>query len=231
LSPVDALAQLTELLKVRQEQDQATVVYFHDVEAGAERLESIQSSLSEIVLPLAVEEVASVGMDVWFAAIAYGVRAIAIDAPALEAGAGRALKSQCDTANAILAGLGLEPRIALMNGADPLEINEYAGLDYQFIPVATFKTFNDKRQTIRNAVDHFGLHSQPGAGLYLVSGLRDCLSRKRTARWCNTAPTEPHRKPVSTMRHVRESLSGECHHARATLPLRLGSRAQAECAE
>ena len=162
-APVDALAQLTELLKVRQEQDQATVVYFHDVEAGAERLESIQSSLSEIVLPLAVEEVASVGMDVWFAAIAYGVRAIAIDAPALEAGAGRALKSQCDTANAILAGLGLEPRIALMNGADPLEINEYAGLDYQFIPVATFKTFNDKRQTIRNAVDHFGLHSQPGA--------------------------------------------------------------------
>lgn len=159
-SPVDALSQLTEQLKVRQQQGQDTVVYFHDTESGAERLNAIKSSLSDSVLPLAVEEVASVGMDVWLTAIAYGVSAIAIDAPSPTAGAGQALQSQCATANAILAGMGLEPRIALVDGNNFEAINEHANRDYQSISAATHKVFNDKRQTIRNAVDHLALHYQ-----------------------------------------------------------------------
>lgn len=161
-SPVDALSQLTELLKVRQQKKLVTVVYLHDIESGAERLESIKASLDDCVLPLAVEEVASVGMDIWFSALAYGVSAIAIDAPTLESGAGRALKSQSETANAILAGVGLEKRIVLIDGVDPESINEFATCEYQTIPVATYKSFNDKRQSIRNAVDHLALHCNSG---------------------------------------------------------------------
>ena len=174
-SPVDALSQLAELLKDRQQQGQETVVYFHDAESGAERLDEIKASLSQTVLPLAVEEVASVGMDVWLTAIAYGVSAIAIDSPILRDGAGadgagQALQSQCTTANAILTGMGLEERIALVDGADAGAINEYAERDYQSIPVATYKVFNDKRQTIRNAVDHLALHCQVSADLIQLEG-------------------------------------------------------------
>ena len=160
-APADALSQLTTLLKPRQEAGLATVVYFHDVESGAARLESFKAELAQQVLPLAVEEVASVGMDVWLAAIAYGVSAIAIDAPSADTGAGRALKTQVDTANKILSGMGLEKRLALINGVDPDEINSFAQVEYRTIPFATFKAFNDKRQTIRSAIDHIGLHCTP----------------------------------------------------------------------
>ncbi len=158
-SPADAIAQLTELVKVRQQQGLKTVVFFHDADAGAQRLESFESSLHDCVLPLAVEEVASVGMDVWLSALALGVSAIAIDVPSEDTGAGRALRSQSDTANAILAGLGLENRIALLGGAEA--INEFAACDYKAIPAATYKVFNDKRQSIRNAIDHLAVSYQP----------------------------------------------------------------------
>ena len=157
-SPADALSQLTDLLKPRQQDGLATVVYFHDAESGADRLESIKAALSPQVLPLAVEEVASVGMDVWLAAIACGVSAIAIDAPSADTGAGRALALQVDTANKILTGTGAGERLALINGADADTINGFAAAEYQSIPAATFQVFNNKRQTIRNATDHIGAH-------------------------------------------------------------------------
>lgn len=159
-SPVDALSQLTELLNGRQKQQLDTVIYFHDAESGAERLDFMRSVMSECVLPLAVEEVASVGMDVWLTAIAQGVSAIVIDAPAAESGAGRALKSQVELANTILAGVGFEDRVILIDGVDPEAINKFATRDYQSIPKATHKIFNDKRQSVRNAVDHFALHGK-----------------------------------------------------------------------
>lgn len=160
-SPADALSQLTELLAPRQQANQKTIVYFHDAEAGAERLALFQSELTDLILPLVVEEVSSVGMDVWFAALAYGVTAIAIDAPSAETGAGRALLEQCATANQILNGMNIERRIKIFDGIDPQAINEFANEDFQSIPVATFKTFNNKRQTIRSAADHLLSHSQP----------------------------------------------------------------------
>ncbi len=160
-APADALSQLTTLLKPRQDAQLATVVYFHDAEAGAERLQSVQAEFVEEVLPLAVEEVASVGLDVWLASIAYGVSAIAIDAPSTDTGASRALKSQVDTANKILSGMGIGERLALINATDTDAINKFAAADYASIPNATFKAFNDKRQTIRSALDHIGSHHVP----------------------------------------------------------------------
>jgi len=160
-APADALSQLTSLLKPRQDAQLATVVYFYDAESGAERLKSIEAELVQEVLPLAVEEVASVGIDVWLASIAYGVNAIAIDAPAADTGAARALKAQVATANKILSGMGVGERLTLINGADADEINAFAKVEYSSIPIATFKAFNDKRQTIRSSLDHIGAHCKP----------------------------------------------------------------------
>ena len=50
----------------------------------------------------------------------------------------------------------------LIDGVDPESINEFATCEYQTIPVATYKSFNDKRQSIRNAVDHLALHCNSG---------------------------------------------------------------------
>ncbi len=160
-SPADALAQLTELLKPRQAQGQASVVYLHDVESGAERLEGFTAELNESVLPLAVEEVASIGLDVWLTALAFGVTSIVIEAPAGNNGSRRALEVQSENANTILSGLGLEPRVHLIDAASADLINQLATLECKSIPIATFKAFNDKRQTVRAAIDHLAEHSAP----------------------------------------------------------------------
>jgi len=157
-APADALSQLTELLKSCQS---GTVLYLHDAEAGAERIDLIRDDLADAVLPLAVEEVASVGMDFWLASVAYGVASILIDAPDKDSGAGRALAAQSDTANSILQGLGLGSRVHLLANADAATINLQAENNYPTIPIATFKAFNDKRQVIRAATDHLAEHSPP----------------------------------------------------------------------
>ena len=155
-APADALSQLTDLLKDRSDHP---VVYLHDVDSGAEQLETFRSSLADQVLPLAVEEVASVGMDVWLASIAYGVSVIAIDAPASDSGARRTLEMQSETANALLQGLGQGRRVVLVDSADAEKINQLASLELPSIPVASFQSFNDKRQTIRTSLDHIAEHS------------------------------------------------------------------------
>ena len=135
-------------------------MYLHDVDTGAEQLESFKSSLHDRVLPLAVEEVASVGMDVWLASIAYGVSAIAIDAPASDSGAHRTLTMQSETANMLLQGLGQGQRVVLIDDASAEKINQLASLELPVIPVASFQSFNDKRQTIRTSLDHIAQHSE-----------------------------------------------------------------------
>ena len=160
-APADALGQLLELLKPRQQQGIATSLYLHDAESGASRLETFKDELDDSVLPLAVEEVASVGLDVWLAAVAYGVSAIVIDAPVSEGGAAHALAAQSKTANGILAGLGIEARVFLIEAADADAINAILKSEFTSIPVASFKAFNDKRQTIRTATDHLALHKPP----------------------------------------------------------------------
>ena len=157
-SPADALTQLTELLQTRKAQTK-TVIYLHDAEGGAEKVASFGSELSDNVLPLSVEEVASVGIDVWLASIAYGVAAVVIDAPAEDTGARRALTAQSNTANSILQGLDLGARIHLVEAPDAGAVNQLAEMDYHSIPSATFKSFNDKRQTVRAATDHLQQHS------------------------------------------------------------------------
>ena len=157
-SPADALSQLTELLQSRKSHTK-TVIYLHDAEGGAEKVATFAAELSDDVLPLAVEEVASVGIDVWLASIAYGVAAIVIDAPAEDTGAKHALTTQSNTANSILQGLDLGERIHLLDGATASGINKLAEFDYHSIPAATFQSFNDKRQTVRAATDHLQQHS------------------------------------------------------------------------
>lgn len=159
-APADAMAQLAELLSERRRRGQhKTVVFFHDTEQGAERLQSFSDNLSDAILPVSVEEVASIGMDGWFTALAYGASAVVIDAPDVQSAMFGGLNTQLGIANQILAGIGLHNRLQMMAQASAESLNPVAETDWLEIPVAGFKTFNDKRQTTRMALDHLFQHA------------------------------------------------------------------------
>lgn len=133
------------------------VLLFHDEEAGFERLHELAPALPEHVLPVAVSEIGAVGMDTWFAALAYGAGEIMLlDTPAVPATVRAAIHEQLDYARSLLEALGLggarltwlaahaEPTAACAGEAPTAAVG---------IP-ATFDTHNDKRGSLRLALDH-----------------------------------------------------------------------------
>ncbi len=153
-APADALTQLAQMLDDRRKAGfQSTVVFLHDGDEGASRLEQFEAELSDVVLPIAVEEVGSIGIDGWFGALAYGASAVVIDAPG-PGGMFQSLTKQLNVANTILDGLGLHNRLSMMEGDALKYLNAQASRSYQTLQPASFQAFNDKRQTTRNALDH-----------------------------------------------------------------------------
>ena len=168
-APADALAQLAKLLDDRRKSEfQSTVVFLHDADEGAHKLEQFDAQLSDVILPVAVEELGSIGMDGWFGALAYGASAVVIDAPE-PGGMLHTLTKQLNVANSILEGLGWQDCLSMVQG-DALDyLNAQALRSFQVIQPASFRAFNDKRQTIRNALDHLVAEardaSQPAVAL------------------------------------------------------------------
>jgi len=159
-APADALSQLAKMLEERRVNGfSKNIVFLHDIDEGAERLEIYESELSSEILPLAVEEVGSIGIDVWFGALAYGASAVVIDAPDA-GGMHQALTKQLAVANAVLAGIGLGNRLVLADGKPVELLNHQASRQFAPLQAAKFQTFNDKRQTTRASLDH--LISQTG---------------------------------------------------------------------
>jgi ferredoxin len=153
-APADALLQLAGLLEDRRKAGfEKTVVFLHDVDEGASRLEQYESALSDVILPVAVEEVGSIGIDGWFGALAYGAAAVVIDKPA-DGGMLQALSTQLTVANQILAGIGLSGRLMFSADNTAEFLNSLAKNEVAALQPASFQTFNDKRQTTRTALDH-----------------------------------------------------------------------------
>jgi len=153
-APADAMTQLAKLLDDRRKGGfDRTVVFLHDVDEGAARLDKYASDLSSVILPVAVEEIGSIGIDGWVSALAYGACAVVIDKPE-PGGMHRALSSQLGVANTILDAIGLQDRL-LFVGSEPLEfLNAQAARSMTALQPASFQAFNDKRQTTRNSLDH-----------------------------------------------------------------------------
>ncbi len=170
-APADAMAQLAALLAERREQgNDKTVLFLHDAENGAERLKSFEDELVPEILPLAVEEVASIGIDGWFSALAYGAAAVVIDAPVDDSAMFKGLSDQLDTANKILDGIGHNNRLCMLPATDAQALNNIAGHSWPAIPPAAYKTFNDKRQTTRMALDHVLRHAVDETPEYVELG-------------------------------------------------------------
>lgn len=142
----------------------------HSQEAGARllgdlgrmaRLDAATHGVPARVLPLALSHTASVGLELWLAAIAYGAAQVWVLLTGEEAPEYRqALQEQMDVAQAILSGLGFAgEHLRLLEAKDARDL---AALDAQLRAApaqgvarpAGFAVQADKRATLELALDH-----------------------------------------------------------------------------
>jgi ferredoxin len=143
---------------------QDPVLLLHS-EGGAPLIEAIANEAPGRVIPMALHHTASVGIDVWLAALSYGVAGITVlmtqaEAPQYAA----ALETQMRVAQAVLDGLGYAgPHFQLLRVTSPQEL----GVALQHAPrgetpaqAATWNLAQDKRNTLDYALEHLFKHAR-----------------------------------------------------------------------
>jgi len=131
---------------------------FHDHESGRQVVARIASRIPERIIPFEIEELGSVGMDAWLAALAYGAdRVVLFATPTVAPSVIRELRAQLDYATAILEGMGYaRERLQLIPIDDETGVLEALNTKPQkaeFV-AANFAALSEKRTTLRLAVDH-----------------------------------------------------------------------------
>lgn len=119
------------------------------------------------VLPLPVHHVASVGMDLWLAAVAYGAVDVGVLATGCEAPQYLdALVEQMAFAQAIIDGLGYSGiKLHLLRTRDAAELDRElqrfaaSGLAAPMLPAASFHVAAAKRETLDFAITHLARHA------------------------------------------------------------------------
>jgi ferredoxin len=162
----DLLARVRSLLEAYRSAggEQAGIV-LHDGWSGRALFEKHAADMPEDLLPLEVEEVGSVGMDTWLAALAYGARGVAIcvtgNTPRRMV---RELEEQVGFARAVLVGMGFPAgMLALVNTDVPADVAAAWAAMPASAPArpARFVAPDDKRGILRLAIEH--LHRQAPA--------------------------------------------------------------------
>lgn len=114
------------------------------------------------VLPVDVWHTASVGLDLWLAAFAYGAGQVAVLLTDEEAPQYRnALQAQAAIANALLEGWGYDARVRLLEARDVSTFDAllHSGAAAGLATPATFAVQADKRATLELALDHLLAHA------------------------------------------------------------------------
>ena len=107
------------------------------------------------LLPVVVEELASVGMEIWLTTLAYGAnRVLLIDDGSLAASVSGFVNSQLETAGTILRGLGYDSNSICL--ADHQSLHQQCRIEnnpglHQF---ANYAGSLEKRRTVLQAIDH-----------------------------------------------------------------------------
>ena len=141
------------------------VLLFHDEEKGKHWLQESAAFLPESFIPVAVENVASVGIDIWLPCLAYGAHHVLILATedsvttVLES-----IEAEMKVARTILGAMGYQSdRITLLQSIGSTQIRDAdlipTDLGEQLVSPAGFAAFNEKRTTLRLALDHFYEHA------------------------------------------------------------------------
>lgn len=148
----------TTLKQYREAGGQQACLLFHDAEAGSATLTRLASQLPERIVPVAIEEIGSLGMDAWLSALAYGANQVALlVTPAVPSLVRRELDAQLGFAHGILTGMGYTPKRLQLIAAqtDKQALAQLAALAAEpELRPASFGPMEEKRTTIRLAVDH-----------------------------------------------------------------------------
>jgi ferredoxin len=146
----------------REEGGSAPILLFHSGEHGKALIGELETGAQGVpanVLPVELQHTASVGIDVWLAAIAYGAGAVMVLMTDEEAPQYRtAVAAQMDVANIILNGLGYEGehcRLLQAGQSGPLGVVLARPVLTTGVPEAgAFHVMPDKRNTLDLALSH-----------------------------------------------------------------------------
>jgi ferredoxin len=152
----------------------APVILLHSQERGQALVEELgRAAQLEVakgvpanVIPVALWHTASIGLDLWLSAIAYGASQVAVLTTGEEAPQYLdALREQMAVAQAILNGLGYAgTHFALLRSKDIADLDQELALLAASRPgvpaaVARFAAAAEKRATLEFALDHLGEHA------------------------------------------------------------------------
>jgi len=140
---------------------------------GMEALFPQADNLPDNLIPVPVEEIGSVGMDAWLAALAYGAETVVLllnrETPARVRAE---LQAQVSVTHDLLQGMGYEAdrlRLVESNAGDAFAVTAGNGKSMEH-PAANFHPF-EKHRTVRMALEHLYRHApQPQAVMTLPQG-------------------------------------------------------------
>ena len=159
--PEGQLAALRAALAAyRDAGGRSPTLLIHDSQGGADTWSNIANEAPESVIPWAVEEVGSIGMDAWVACIAWGARVVMHAPDQVPTSVLRELDVQIGVTRAILESMGYAPALLTLVARDEaLGLALGAALDPATDPPATFAPSGEKRTDIRLALDHLYDHA------------------------------------------------------------------------
>lgn len=154
----DLLVHVRAILKrYRAAGGHIPMLLFHDRQGGAQLINAAMPLAPENLVPLEVEEVGSVGMDLWIASLAYGAsRVVVLVTEQTPPTVRRELETQLTFARAVLEGMGHSgQRLGMVEASDGPSLAR-AVTEMPRLPAlepSYFAAFSDKRTNLRLAID------------------------------------------------------------------------------
>ena len=157
----ELLGLLREMLDgYRESGGAAPCLVFHDAWSRDSLLEALAGEGPERVIPVQVEEVGHVGLEVWLASLAYGAGAVRLLVTrGTPARVRNELEAQVGCGRAILEALGApDGAIGILTAG---EAYDWDGLPAESVAkAAKFQAPDDKRAILRLAIDHLHRHAE-----------------------------------------------------------------------
>src|SRR5680860_814247 len=155
----DLLERIRQALKAyRAAGGHQPYLLFHDGEQGRERVERVGQRMSEKMIPVQVEEIGAVGLDTWLAALAYGASQVLLLATGITPPRVlHEMRQQLGVASALLQGMdydGQRVRLLEPKTDEALLVAPGTLAGQEMTTPASFATHNEKRNTLRMAIDH-----------------------------------------------------------------------------
>lgn len=120
--------------------------------------EQLPDDVPDNVLPFEVEELASVGLDIWLSALAFGARSvILVKSSALPHAVRKALDEQLAVAGALLGGLGYP--VNTVRIVQPKAVVQECAASMPAIDPAKYAGLDEKRRVTYMAMDHLAAHA------------------------------------------------------------------------